>query len=54
MTNTVPCRVLILLPARDFDPSEVAVTWHHDSADSAARTRVSPAMVGSCIFRRVR
>jgi putative intracellular protease/amidase len=27
MTNTVPCRVLILLPARDFDPSEVAVTW---------------------------
>lgn len=26
-TNTASCRVLILLPARDFDPSEVAVTW---------------------------
>jgi putative intracellular protease/amidase len=27
MTTNPSCRVLILLPARDFDPSEVAITW---------------------------
>jgi len=27
MTNKPSCRVLILLPARDFDPGEVAITW---------------------------
>jgi putative intracellular protease/amidase len=27
MTDPPSCRVLILLPQRDFDPSEVAVTW---------------------------
>jgi putative intracellular protease/amidase len=27
MTTAPPSRVLILLPQRDFDPSEVAVTW---------------------------
>jgi putative intracellular protease/amidase len=27
MTTAPPSRVLILLPHRDFDPSEVAVTW---------------------------
>jgi putative intracellular protease/amidase len=27
MSTKLSCRVLILLPARDFDPSEVAITW---------------------------
>jgi putative intracellular protease/amidase len=27
VTSTKPCRVLIPLPSRDFDPSEVAVSW---------------------------
>jgi putative intracellular protease/amidase len=27
MTSRLSCRVLVLLPARDFDPTEVAVTW---------------------------
>jgi putative intracellular protease/amidase len=27
MTTRLSCRVLVLLPARDFDPSEVAITW---------------------------
>jgi putative intracellular protease/amidase len=27
MTTRLSCRVLVLLPARDFDPTEVAITW---------------------------
>ena len=27
MADPPSCRVLILLPQRDFDPSEAAVTW---------------------------
>jgi len=32
------CRVLIVLPQRDFDPSEVAVTWKilHDVGHQVA------------------
>jgi len=42
MTTTTSCRVLIPLPARDFDPSDVAITWETLAKEGHTVTFATP------------